>query len=175
MLFSKKADDLACDELAVLFQQKVATVDQVQFRFGQVAQKCLRSWHDEEGIVLPPHDERARLMHAEVFVPRVVERHVRGVVVKEFELNGVIAGSVQQRLVKGVAVRAHCRHVFCTMRVLEDRRLLGQHRARRLLRLLVTIRPESLERLEGGADAFHVGIAVLHDEAFDRFRMTGAP
>ena len=48
----------------------------------------------------------------------------------------------------------------------------GQQRARRLLRLLVTIRPERLHRLEGGADAFHVGIAVLHDDAFDRFRMT---
>ena len=156
----------------MLFQQKVATVDQVQFRFGQVAQERLRSRHDEEGIVLPPHDERARLVLAEVFVPRVVERHVRGVVVKEVELNGVIAGSVQQSLVEGVAVRAHRRRVFRTMRVLEDRRLLGQQRARRLLRLLVTIRPERLQRLEGGADAFHVSIAVLHDDAFDRFRMT---
>ena len=63
----------------MLFQQKVATVDQVQFRVGQVVQERLRSRHDEEGIVLPPHDERARLVHAEVFVPRVVERHVRGV------------------------------------------------------------------------------------------------
>ena len=111
-------------------------------------------------------------MHAEVFVPRVVERQVRGVVVKEVELNSVIAGSVQQRLVEGVAVRAHRRHVFGTVRVLEDRRLRGQQRARRLLRLRVTIRPERLHRLERSADAFHVSIAVLHDDAFDRFRMT---
>ena len=93
----------------MLFQQEVATVGQVQFCLGQVAQKRLCSRHDEERIVLPPHDERARLVLAEVFVPRVVERHVRGVIVEEFELNGVIAGSVQQSLVEGVAVRAYRR------------------------------------------------------------------
>jgi hypothetical protein len=53
-------------------------------------------------------------------------------------LNGVIAGPVQQRLVVGVAVRAHRCRVFRTMRVLEDCRMLSSQRARRLLRLLVT-------------------------------------
>ena len=74
-------------------------------------------------------------------------------------------------LIEGVGIGADAAEVFDAVRVLEDGRLFCEQGTHRFLGFRVAIRPEGLHRIESGANSFCVGVAVLHDDAFNRVLM----
>jgi hypothetical protein len=89
---------------------------------------------------------------------------VRWIVVKQIQLDHVVARLVQIELVQGVGVRADVLNVLRAMCVLEDRGLPGKQGTNRNLRVRCAIGPEWLERVKGRADSFDICVAVLHDD-----------
>ena len=120
--------DLVRDDVAVVFECEVTRVQKMKFCVREVAQKCLCTFDGEEAVILAPHDQRPRLFHTEVAVPIVIDRHVGRVVVEEVELDGIIAGSVEEVLIEGIGIRADRRNVCHAVRVLKDGRA-GRHEA----------------------------------------------
>lgn len=112
-------EDFLRDEVGGIFQRKVASVEQVQFGFGDVAQIRLSTLDGEEGIVLTPHDQSPGLLPAEEGLPGFVVRKVCLVIVKQIELDGVVAGTIEEVLIEGIRVRADAALVLDAMRVLE--------------------------------------------------------
>ncbi len=80
-------------------------VDPMQLSLGEITFKCLCAFDRKKRVVLPPYDERARLLAAKVPMPGVVKRDIRLVVMKQFELNGVIVeGVLKVSYARGIAV-----------------------------------------------------------------------
>ena len=85
-----------------ILKRKVAGIEQVKLRFWNISQVGLRTLDREEGIVLSPHDQRLRLLVPKEFMPAVVEREIRLIVVKQVELDRVVAGAIEEELIHGV-------------------------------------------------------------------------
>ena len=98
----KELNDLLGNEIARILKRKVAGIEQVQPCVGDVSQVGLRTLDGEEGFVLAPHNQRLRLFIAKEFMPAIVESKIRLVVVKQVELDGVIAGTIEEELIQGV-------------------------------------------------------------------------
>ena len=82
-------------------------IEQVQLRFWDISQVGLRTLDGEERIVLSPHDQCLRLLVSKEFMPAVIEREIRLIVVKQVELDGVVAGAIKEELIQGVGVRTN--------------------------------------------------------------------
>jgi hypothetical protein len=67
---------------------------------SHISQVGLRTLDGEEGIVLSPYDQRLRLFIAKEFMPVVIEGQIRLVVMKKVQLDGVIAGTIEEELVE---------------------------------------------------------------------------
>src|SRR5262245_14088293 len=106
-------------------------------------------------------------MVAEVLMPAAVERDIRLIVVKKVELNRRIAGTIEEKLIYGVGIRADSIRVFNTMRVLEDCHFFCEEITHRLLSLGIAIDPEWLHGVECASNTFHVSITVLNDNALN--------
>ena len=76
--------------------------EQVKFRLWNIPQVGLRALDGEEGIVFSPHDQRLRLLAAKEFMPAVVECEIRLIVVKQVQLNGVVARAIKEELINCV-------------------------------------------------------------------------
>src|SRR5260370_13390621 len=94
--------DLLRNEFARIFERKVAGIEQVELRFWNISEVGLRTLDGEEGVVLSPHDQRLRLLVSKEFMPAVVEREVRLIVVKQVKLDGVIAWSIEKEFIHGL-------------------------------------------------------------------------
>src|SRR3974390_1043436 len=82
--------DLLRDELRRVLKRKMARVQQMELRLGNIAQIGLGSLNRKEGIILSPYDQRLRLMAAKEPMPLVVVFEVFLVVVKKIQLDGII-------------------------------------------------------------------------------------
>jgi hypothetical protein len=98
----KELYDSLRNELARILKRKVASIEQVKLRLWDIAQVCLRTLDGEEGIVLSPHDQSLRLLVPKEFMPAVIERKIRLIVVKQVELDDVIAWAIEKELIYGV-------------------------------------------------------------------------
>jgi hypothetical protein len=112
--------------VAIFLEGEVACVEEVELQGLQVPCVRVRPRGGEDLIVLPPHEQRRRLMLAEVGVPRRVERHVGPVVVEQGQLDVLVAGPVEARLVEGLGVRADGVHMADAVGVLPLRPVEGQ-------------------------------------------------
>src|SRR5215472_13536874 len=159
------------DETAEVFQGEVAGINQVQFSIVDIPSVCLSSVNGEERIVLSPENQHFWLPAAEVFMPAVIQRDVRLIVVKQIELNGGVPRTVQEELVDSVGIRADSVRVSNTVCVLEDGHFFGQEIAHWLLGFGIAIGPERLYWIERGANTFRVGITVLNNNALNSLWM----
>src|SRR5580658_9882339 len=94
--------DLLRYEIAGILKGKVTCVEQVQFRLRDVAKVRLGTLHREEGVVFSPDDQRLRLPVAKEFMPLVIVKKIGLVVVKQVELDRIVAGTVEEVLIDGV-------------------------------------------------------------------------
>jgi hypothetical protein len=90
------------NELARILKRKVTGIEQVKLCIRDIPQVGLRALDSKEGIVLPPHDQRLRLFVPKEFMPAVVVSEIRLIVVKQVELDGVIAWAIEEELIHGV-------------------------------------------------------------------------
>ena len=95
----KELYDLLRDEFARIFKRKVAGIEQVELRFWNISEVGLRTLDGEEGVVLSPHDQRLRLLVSKKFMPAVIQRKIRLIVVKQAELDGVVAWAIKEELI----------------------------------------------------------------------------
>ena len=68
----------------------------MQLRVRNVADVRLCALDREEGIVLPSDDQPLGLLTPNERVPLLIVREVRLVVVQQVQLDGIIAGAVQE-------------------------------------------------------------------------------
>lgn len=80
-------EEKASNFVVLLVQGEVASVEQMNFRIGQVGAESRRTRRDEGRIVSTPDDQRRRLVVAQPPLPGGVGRHVRTVVVQQARLD----------------------------------------------------------------------------------------
>ena len=93
-LLQELADDFR-DFGAVRLQREVTGVEKADLRLGNVAPEGLGAWRQEKRIILAPNGEKRRAMLTEVRLEPRVERHIRGVIEEEIELDLVDAWPCQ--------------------------------------------------------------------------------
>lgn len=84
------------DHVRLFLQGKVAAVQQMHLGVGKVSTERERPFRREDGIVLPPHRQRGRLVLPQVPSPRRVLLHIAAVIVEQVEQGGVALGVAQQ-------------------------------------------------------------------------------
>ena len=99
MNLPKGLNDSLRNPLARILKRKVAGIDEMKLRFGDIAQVGPGTLDREEGIVLTPHDQGFWLFVAEERLSLVIVREIGLVVVEEIELDGIVAGTVEKKLV----------------------------------------------------------------------------
>src|SRR5215475_3448650 len=83
----EKFPNTLSDKSAGVFKSKMACINQVKFRVGEISFVGLGSFDGEKWVVLPPENQHPWLSTAEVFMPTVIEHDIRLIVVKKIELN----------------------------------------------------------------------------------------
>jgi hypothetical protein len=101
-LSGKESNDLLRNEFARVFERKVTGIQQMKLGFRDISQICLGALDSEERIVLSPHDQRLRLFVPKEFMPALIERKVRLVVLKQIKLDRVVTPAIKKELVHGV-------------------------------------------------------------------------
>ncbi len=91
--------DFAADRHGIFVDHEMAGVEPDQARIGQVALIGFGARRDEDRIVLAPQNQRLRPILTEQRVPFVVRRDVRAIILEQVELDRVVAGTVEQRLI----------------------------------------------------------------------------
>src|ERR1700733_10776127 len=86
-------------------KREMAGVDEVDFRFRQIAFERLGTGRQEYRIVLAPDRQQRRLMGAEVFLESWIEFDVRAIVVPQVQLLFERVVFFQIELIERVAVR----------------------------------------------------------------------
>ena len=82
----KKVADGRRNLNSVRLEGEVAGVEEAHHRIWEVACKRLGPLWQEERVVLAPHRQERRLVSAEIFLERWVERYIALVVPKQVEL-----------------------------------------------------------------------------------------
>jgi hypothetical protein len=117
---SEKPLDMLSDHLSIFLQSKVPAIEQVQFKSLEIALKGIGSLWAEKRIIFAPDHERRRLMLAKVGMPFRIEPQVRWIVVQQFQLDEIIAWTIQEGLIHRPGVGTDRFWVTCSMPVLED-------------------------------------------------------
>src|ERR1700722_3563875 len=87
--------------------------------FWDVPQVSLRTLDGKKWIVLSPHDQRPGLPVSKEIMPPVILRKIRLIIVKQIQLNRIIARAIKKILIHGVGVRTDSRNILRPMRVLK--------------------------------------------------------
>src|SRR6185437_10422414 len=117
---SKELHNLLRNEVARILKRKMAGIEQVKLRFWDVLQIGLRPFDGKEGIVLSPNDQRLWLFVPKEFMPAVVECEIRLIVVKQVELDSVVARTVEKELIHGIRIGTDPRNILRPVRVLKN-------------------------------------------------------
>src|SRR5262245_40569943 len=152
----KKFPNALSNERAGVFKRKMACINQVQFSIREIPFVGFGSFDGEKWVVLPPENQHSWLPAPEIFMPTIIERDIRLIVVKKIELNCGIAWTIEKQLVHRVGIRADSFRVAYTMRVLKHGHLLRQEIPHWLLSFGVAIGPEWLHRVECAANPLRV-------------------
>jgi hypothetical protein len=83
--------DVVGDLVAVLFQRKVSSIEQMNFCVRHVTLESFRSRRGKNRIVFSPDDEHGWFHFAQCLVPKVILFRVVPIVIKQSELNFVTA------------------------------------------------------------------------------------
>jgi hypothetical protein len=110
------------DPVNVFLQREVAGVERAELDGLQVLFVRLGPCRWEDGVVLTPGDEGRRLVFAEVVLPKGVLCWVAGVAVEQRQLDLLVAGPVEERLIDGPGVGADRLYVADPVRVLPRRK-----------------------------------------------------
>jgi hypothetical protein len=103
---TEKLPNAGRDKTCRIFQREVAGINQMQFRVREISLVGLGPFDGEERVVLSPENQHSRLLVAKVFMPTVVERDIRLIVVKKVELNCRVARTIEEKLVHRIGIRA---------------------------------------------------------------------
>ena len=158
---------------AVVFEGEVAGVEEVKLGVGQVAQVGVGAFGGENGIVFAPDDEGGGLVLAEVLLPGGVEGGIASVVVEQGELDGLVAGAIEQALVDVPVVGADGFGVAHAVGVLPPGGFEGEQAAEGVGVFVGAVGPVGLDGKPELAKAFGVGVAVLDDEGLDAIGVSG--
>ncbi len=91
---------MAGDLLPVRLQRQMAGIEQVGFDIFEVTTVGQSPLGREDGVVPAPNDEGRWLVCSEELLECGIERDVRLVIVKQFPLNVLVAGTVEPYLVQ---------------------------------------------------------------------------
>src|SRR4051812_821002 len=104
--------------LPLVFERKVARVEQVELCVGQIAQVGARALRGEDDVVLSPDDKGGRAAGTEEGLKLRIESDVRAVVFEEIKHDLVDAGAVEEGLVVYPRVGGDARQVAHAVDVL---------------------------------------------------------
>ena len=127
--------------VGLIFQNKVAAVEQMEFEVREVAIIGVSAVGREDEVVLTPDDQCRRLMLAQVLLHFRIERQIGSVVVEDIELNIIVAGPIKKRLVMGPVIRRDAARVRNAVGVLEFCRLQREEFAEGVAAVLAAVRP----------------------------------
>src|SRR5208283_76312 len=166
--------DLFCNCLQILIEDKVTRVEPDELGLWQIAQVCLGSGRDKEGILITPDDQRLGLVGTRSRLPARVGCNIGFVVLQKIDLVGLRAGTVEKCLIENPVIGGNVLFIASADSPME----LGRGRTQELLCgffcLGVTVLPQGCEcALRHLTHAFEVRIGVLDDEAFYLFRLFG--
>jgi hypothetical protein len=128
----------------------------------------------EDRVVLPPDDERRRLLGSQVRLPLRIPRDVRAVVVEEVELDPAALGPCQGGKIDDPVVGTDMLRVAHPLRVDPPGRVRHEEVAQRCLGFRGRSEPVLLAQMvPEPAESLLVGVAVLDDEPVDALRVAG--
>ena len=87
------------DDLSVLLQGKVTGVEQVEIDILEIPLVGFGAFTGEDIVVLSPGNQRRWLVASKVGLPLGIQRRVGSVAVEKLDLDVLVAGSIQQKLV----------------------------------------------------------------------------
>src|SRR5271168_1506586 len=103
----------------------------------EIALVRMRAGLRKDDVILAPGDESGRLLLAEVFLPLRVLGRIGPVIVEQLQHQLLVAGSVQQSVLKYPTIRANFLGVLDAMRVVPFQRLTRDSRIANLVEVLL--------------------------------------
>src|ERR1700722_82655 len=143
----------------------------MKLSFGQIPEVGPGANGGEDLVVLAPDNQRRRFPFAKERLKLRVKRNVAPVVMEEVELDVLVAGTIQQRLVMRPIIRIDTGDVGYAVGVLE---LGGRGRNKKAQRLTVCVRtvgPVGLDWIPEFLETLLVGVAILNDKRGDAIRV----
>src|SRR5580698_3074063 len=171
VLFQKPMDTTR--DLAIVgLQGKMPRIEHVGLKILQIAAVGRSTRSREDKVILAPDNQRGWLELAEEFLKGRIERHIGAVVIKQIELNLVVAGAIQAKLVQRPSRGVQKTSVLHTIFILPPRRLRGNQESNSFPILRSRILPVFLNRIPELQKTLIVCVAVLNDERLNAFGVT---
>ena len=100
--FLEEVTDQLSDPRSDFFEGEVSGVQQVEFSARVISKKGFGAGGEEDRVVLAPHGQNGRLFFPQIPVPHGIQRRIFPIVVKELQLNAIVARPIKPGLVKRV-------------------------------------------------------------------------
>ena len=150
--------------IGLVLKREMPGVDEMQFGVRQVLKIGRRAVGGEDLVVLAPDDQRRRLALAKERLEFRIERDVGSIVEEEVELDVLVSGAIEQRLIVAPIVRIDAGNVGHAVDILELRRFRRDEEGERGAMRFGSVGPISLDRVPESLEPFLIGVAVLHDQ-----------
>src|ERR1700750_3413613 len=116
--------------LKMSLQEKVAAIQKVNLRVGDIATKGLGADWQEKRIVPAPHGKQRRQMGSEIGLEMRIRVDIGLIIADQVKLNVVTAGSLEKMLVEGIGLGGNQRRVGLAVLILEPGRFKGKKSAK---------------------------------------------
>src|SRR6516164_8980866 len=171
--------DLTVEEIAderhhligLVLEREMTRVDQMKLEVAKITLVGVSAVGRKDLVVLAPNDKRRGLMLAEICLHLRIKRHIGSIVVEQVHLDIAIARAIEKHLIIDPIFGRDSSYVAHAIRVLEYRGLRRNELIERFAMLLRVVGPVRLDRVPKLLQSLVIGVAVLHDESADAFRV----
>ncbi len=157
----------------MIFEGEVAGVQHMQLRVLHIALERAPASLSEDRIVRAPHQQRWRLILAQVFVPRRILLHVGAIVVEQVDLDAMVLRTRQKMQIHVPRVGTDSLRLPCAFAVNPLHSVRREKSCQRRFGFGCAILPQRrAQRIPNSGEAFLVSVAVLRNDALNPFRMS---
>src|SRR5262245_24112678 len=123
---AEEAANVASDGVEMAFQREVSGVENMNLGLGEITLEGPSTVRAKDSVVATPYSQQGHLASPEVLVHPRVQLDVAGIAPEELQLDLVIAGPVEQRLIVGPGVRTDQARVGHAVQILPAGALQAQ-------------------------------------------------
>jgi hypothetical protein len=153
-------------------QCEVSRVKHVRLDVLEVAAIWRSPLCRKDVVILSPHNQGWRLKFPEELLEGWIERKIRPVVIEQVQLDLVVPGTIQSKLVKRPGSRIDQACIADSVLILPLRRRYFGQEVNRLAVFLRWLVPILFDRVPEGQQSFILRIAILNDKCLHSLRVT---